>query len=410
MSQEAMSTPRPLLAARQRVPGEIARFQALAGGGYRAAAVFHILFLLAFLQLGEVALALFNIVSIACYVLCLRLLLRGDLGASMLLATIEVSVHQTWVVSVFGLGSGFQYYLLVLPFACVLIPAWPLWQRVLLAAAPLLVLLALLFAGQTHAPPRPLPDGWQQLFLLVNVTGLVLVQIIVVIAYANAARVAEHALEEAYSESESLLSRILPASIATRLKQRPDAVADRFDEVTVIFADLVGFTALAEQRTPSNLVVLLDRLIGEFDRLAAEFGVEKIKTLGDAWMGVAGAPEPQADHASRAADFALAILASVARLNDETGEDLKLRIGMASGGVVAGVIGRDKFAYDLWGDTVNLAARMESAGLTGEIQVSEATFDKLEAGYVLASRGAVEVKGKGPVRTWLLQGRRAARS
>lgn len=395
-----------MLAERQRVPGEIARFQALAGGGYWAAALLHGLFLLAFFHLGETALALFNIASVGCYLVGLRLLRLGYVGTSMALATLEVVVHQIWAVRSFGLESGFQYYLLMLPFASALIPTWRFWQRLPLAAFPLCVLLGLLIAGQSHVPPRPLPEGWQQTFLLLNVTGLVIVQAVVVMAYANAAREAEGALQNAYSESESLLSRILPASIAERLKQSSDAVADRFDDVTVVFADLVGFTALAEQRTPSGLVVLLDRLVGEFDRLADEFGVEKIKTLGDAWMGVAGAPDPQSDHASRAADFALAMRRAVQRLNEETGEDLRLRIGLASGSVVAGVIGRDKFAYDLWGDTVNLAARMESEGLAGEIPLAEATYRQLADDYVVEPRGEVAVKGKGPVRTWLLRGRR----
>lgn len=386
----------------------MARFQALAGGGYWAATILHALFLLAFLQLNETLLAIFNIASVACYLLCLWLLRRGYLGASMVLATFEVVIHQVWVVRVFGLESGFQYYLLMLPFASALIPTWRFWQRLPLAAVPLLVLLALLISGQSHVPPRPLPDHWQQLFLLVNVSGLVVVQAVVVMAYANAAKDAEFALSGAYAESEALLSRILPVSIAARLKQSPDAVADRFDDVTVVFADIVGFTTLSEERTPLRLVRLLDRLIGTFDRLAAEHGVEKIKTLGDAWMGVAGAPQRQDDHARRAAEFALAAMQVIEGLNEETGERLKLRIGMASGGAVAGVIGRDKFAYDLWGDTVNLAARMESSGLAGEIQVSEATFRLLDDAYELAPRGAVDVKGKGPVQTWLLRGRRSS--
>jgi len=408
MPADQVTAAAPLLTERRAVAGEVARFGALARGGFWSAVLLHMVFLAAFLHLGEDRLAAFNLASLGCYAVCLLLLRRGFLGASMILATAEVVAHQIWVTRIFGLDSGFQYYLVVLPIAAALLPTWRLWQRLPLALFPLLVLLALMFDGRLQAPLRPPAEAWQQFFLLLNVSSLVVVQIFVVLAYATAARDAETALEGAYAESESLLARILPASVAARLKQRPEAVADRFDDVTILFADIVGFTGLAEQRSPVELVVLLDRLIGEFDRLAAEHGVEKIKTLGDAWMGAAGAPEPRGDHAERAARLALAMLDAVARLNRERDERLELRIGMASGSVVAGVIGQDKFAYDLWGDTVNLAARMESEGLKGEIQVAESTRALLSPHYELEARAPIEIKGKGRVQTYLLRARRPA--
>ena len=200
--------------------------------------------------------------------------------------------------------------------------------------------------------------------------------------------------------AETLLLNILPAPIAERLKENADIIADRFDEVTVLFADVVGFTPMSARVPPEETVTLLDRVFSAFDALAEKFGVEKIKTIGDAYMAVAGLPEPSPDHAETMADFALAVRDAAFDLG------VTMRIGLATGPVVAGVIGTHKFAFDLWGDTVNTASRMESHGIPGEIQVPEATYRVLDTDYVLVERGQLTVKGKGDMTTWLLKGRR----
>ena len=209
-------------------------------------------------------------------------------------------------------------------------------------------------------------------------------------------------LGEERERSEQLLLNILPAPIAERLKTSEESIAEHSDGVTVLFADIVGFTPLSARKTPRALVELLNRIFSEFDALADAHGLEKIKTIGDAYMAVAGLPQPWPDHAPRAARMALAMLDVTARVSAETGEKLALRIGLHSGPVVAGVIGRRKFTYDLWGDTVNTASRMESHGVPGAIHCTEATASLLQGAFQLQARGAMEVKGKGEMLTFLL--------
>jgi len=207
--------------------------------------------------------------------------------------------------------------------------------------------------------------------------------------------------------SERLLLNVLPAPIAERLKHGDGVIVDRFESVSVLFADIVGFTALSQRTTPEALVTMLDDLFTRFDRLAEEHGLEKIKTIGDAYMVVAGIPQPTSDHAHAIARMALAMLDTLRDYSERTQSDLTIRIGVHSGSVVAGVIGRKKFIYDLWGDTVNTASRMESHGVPGRVHVTEATYLHLRDRFELEARGTVEIKGKGPMQTYLLLGEKA---
>ena len=205
--------------------------------------------------------------------------------------------------------------------------------------------------------------------------------------------------------SERLLLNVLPGPIATRLKQGDEVIADRFPEVTVLFADLVDFTRRSQDITPERVVLVLDDLFTAFDGLAERLGLEKIKTIGDAYMVVGGLPEPRPDHAQAVAEMALALREEVVRHRDPAGRPLSLRIGIDTGPVVAGVIGRRKFSYDLWGDTVNTASRMESTGTAGCIQVTERAYQRLRGCYRFERRGPVQVKGKGVLDTWFLVAR-----
>jgi len=218
---------------------------------------------------------------------------------------------------------------------------------------------------------------------------------------------AVHDLEAEREKSEKLLLNILPLKIASRLKTGEDLIADKFADVTVLFADLVGFTPLSTRLQPRQLVDLLNRIFSSFDDLALELGLEKIKTIGDCYMAAAGLPEPRPDHAKIAADMALGMLKKLAAINAKAGEALELRIGMHTGPVVAGVIGTHKFVYDAWGDAVNTASRMESHGKAGEIHVSPMTFRLLRNDYVFSPRGPVEIKGKGTMETYFLRGAKA---
>jgi class 3 adenylate cyclase/putative methionine-R-sulfoxide reductase with GAF domain len=212
-------------------------------------------------------------------------------------------------------------------------------------------------------------------------------------------------LVAAVERSDKLLLNTLPQPIARRLKAGEERIAESFDDVTVLFADLVGFTERAAETDAEALVDLLGRVFTALDAISDRFGVEKIKTIGDAYMVVAGVPTPRADHLEAMADTALAIIDAVAEVGAALGTSLEIRVGMHSGPVVAGIIGTRKFAYDLWGDTVNTASRMESHGLPGRIHVAEPTYIALRDRFDFAERGEVEVKGLGPMRTYFLLGR-----
>lgn len=225
------------------------------------------------------------------------------------------------------------------------------------------------------------------------------------VADITARKQAEEALRIEQEKAELLLLNILPKPIADRLKENPQSIADSFADVTVLFADLVNFTGLSEQISPTELVVRLNRIFSAFDVLAEKHGLEKIKTIGDAYMVVGGLPMPKPDHAEAIAAMALDMLSEIRRFNEELNESFNIRIGINTGPVVAGVIGIKKFIYDLWGDTVNTAARMESHGIPGCIQVTEETYKRLQHQYLFEQRGLIPVKGKGEMMTYFLLGR-----
>jgi adenylate cyclase len=217
-------------------------------------------------------------------------------------------------------------------------------------------------------------------------------------------KLAQEALKVQQEQSEKLLLNILPKPIAERLKAQQSTIADSFTDVSVLFADIVGFTELSARMSPTELVKRLNVIFSHFDQLAEKYGVEKIKTIGDAYMVVGGLPMPRDDHAEAIAQMALGMQAKIAKLCADTGEKLAIRVGINSGPVVAGVIGVSKFTYDLWGDTVNVAARMEATGFAGRIQVTDVTYELLKDKYLLERRGVIQVKGKGNMMTyWLLE-------
>jgi class 3 adenylate cyclase len=210
------------------------------------------------------------------------------------------------------------------------------------------------------------------------------------------------ALRIEQDKAENLLLNILPRSIAEKLKANSATIADQFDAASILFADVVDFTPFSERLPPAEVVGILDHLFTHFDALAERYGLEKIKTIGDCYMVAAGVPAPRADHARALAQMALDMREAMRSEDGVAHFGLELRIGINSGPVVAGVIGRKRFLYDLWGDAVNTASRMESQGTPGQIQVTRATYELLRDDFVLEPRGTVSVKGKGEMETWYL--------
>ena len=215
---------------------------------------------------------------------------------------------------------------------------------------------------------------------------------------------AQRELTAERQRSDDLLHNILPEPIAQRLRENPTAIAESASETTVLFSDIVGFTPFSSELPPDEVVRLLDLLFGKFDDLCEDRGIEKVKTIGDAYMAVAGIPRPDPDHAASVVELAFDMQRAAAAIAPLWPTELKLRIGVSSGPVVAGVIGHRRFAYDLWGDTVNTASRMESHGLPNRIQVSESTYELLKDRYAFGDPQEMDIKGKGTMPTYFLLG------
>jgi class 3 adenylate cyclase len=269
-----------------------------------------------------------------------------------------------------------------------------LWS---LGTGPLLIIGYLVVAVSVDTPEVLLQAN---AIALAGTTGLGASLAYMVESYTRTGWIQQRQVELERQRSDDLLHNILPAAIVDRVKAGEHLIADRHADATVVFADIVGFTPLADGREPQEVVRLLAALVVELDQIADRHGLEKIKTIGDAFMAVAGAPEAVDDHADRAMAAAADMLQVTHQVAQRLGYDLELRIGLDSGPLVAGIIGMRKLAYDLWGDTVNTASRMESHGVPGVVQLTEGTRQALHEEYELTCRD-VEVKGKGPMRTWL---------
>jgi len=265
-----------------------------------------------------------------------------------------------------------------------------------------LVTLALL-DPRLSQHPADLPTGFVVTFFVLNVMGVTVSAYAMLGYFVEQRERARIALEAEQARSERLLLNVLPGPIAERLKRGPGTIAEHYEAVTVLFADLVGFTERTQVMPADDLVALLDRIFSAFDREADAQGIEKIKTIGDAYMVAGGLPERRPDHVQAVARVALAMREEIASIAREPGcEWLAVRIGVDTGPAVAGVIGRRKFIYDLWGDTVNTASRMESHGLPGQIHVTERVAAALGPEFTVRPRGTILVKSKGPMRTFLL--------
>jgi class 3 adenylate cyclase len=260
-------------------------------------------------------------------------------------------------------------------------------------------------AGRFDVTPRITLSPIEEHLLFAFHAGGSLYAVAILASHATVFRdAAERRIAAERDRADKLLLNILPESIAARLMDKPDTIADSFDDVAVLFADLVGFTALSSRLSSAELVTLLNRLFRQFDELAERHGLEKIKTIGDAYMVVGGVPEPVADPADRAARMAIDMQRAVEDYAKETGHALALRIGIHVGPVTAGVIGKNKFTYDLWGDTVNVASRMEATGSAGRIHVSDAVQKRLVPRFSFDEPRELSIKGKGSMATWFLVG------
>lgn len=346
-----------------------------------------------------------SLVSTVVY-LAIPLLYRFGQLVAPVAFTIIAYVMITTISMHVGTGSGMQFYYLVGASLIVLVLGI---DHFVLAAV-----LAALGAGLTIGLEFLVPEttgaqpNWAYSFgFVISVLSAWLI-VVATVGYAlREITSAEKAITVEYNRSESLLANILPAPIAQRLKDDPETViADSYDDASVLFADIAGFTRRTSDTAAPVVVQFLDRLFSQLDVLVDRHGLEKIKTSGDSYMVVSGVPESRADHLEALAYLALDIADEVAGLQDSRGRAVPLRIGLAAGPVVAGVLGARKFFYDVWGDAVNVAARMEATALEGRIQVPQDVYERLQATFVFEERGDIEVKGKGVMHTWYLVGSR----
>ncbi|MDT5101535.1 MAG: adenylate cyclase [Mycobacterium sp.] len=414
MTRRARSVCMPELALKTSVPARTqhyaesvaSRFRVLKIATWIAAAI-SVAFAIFQLLLGGPAwwVGLLNLMFGAAFLTVPLLYRFGELIAPL---TFFVFAYLSvgYICYTIGTGSGLQFYFLVAATLVVLVFGI---ERIVLASmiaafgAAGVIALELLVPNDRHlGPPWTLTVG----FVSSVIGSAVMVMATVWFALREIDR-AEKAMEAEYQRSESLLANILPASIASRLKDPTrNIIADKYDDASILFADIAGYTKRASDTAPTELVRFLDTLYTDLDALVDRHGLEKIKTSGDSYMVVSGVPQPRPDHVQAIACLALDMAEAVADLKDAQGRAVPLRIGLATGPVVAGVVGARKFFYDVWGDAVNIASRMESTDVEGRIQLPQSMYERLKNDYVLEERGVVDVKGKGPMHTWYLVGRR----
>jgi adenylate cyclase len=312
-------------------------------------------------------------------------------GQCLIMLALPFSLHVA--LGGFSPSSGVVLWSVLAPFCALVFGGVGSGIRWLIAFIAAVALAALVQPRGTNA----LSGGLVTAFFAANIATIAAVAFALLAAYAR-----QLAAERA--RSERLLLNVLPAPIAERLREREEVIAEKYPEASVIFADVVNSTPLTVELAPEQMVALLDEHVARFDALADRHGVEKIRTIGDNWMGVAGVPVRHADHAGAVARLALEMLDYVQERRASGARCLDFRIGISSGPVIGGVIGRRKFVFDIWGDTVNTAARMESHGFPGKIQLTEATYRLLEHRFSCEPRGTIEIKGKGAMPTWWLAG------
>lgn len=365
----------------------------------------HFTFIFLFWLFNIQVLFIFNIVSAIIYSLLFFLYVRrGKSILYLIVLLIESILHHTLCVILIGWDAGFQYYLLTLAFG-IMLGSDNRKLRNVLSVIWASAFLVLDFYFRNATPQYDVDALYINILYYINLITVLGVMVFMPRFSSNLVETFEDAFEREHKKSEELLHNILPAPIAKRLKEEKKNLADGFECTSILFADIVGFTPMSQKTSPEDVVSFLNSVFSRFDDLAEKHGLEKIKTIGDAYMVAAGIPERCGGHAELMAEMALDMVDAVKDMRDTTGNPLTMRIGINSGPVIAGVIGKKKFIYDLWGDAVNTASRMESHGLPGEIQVTGETYELLKDKYEFCCRGEVAIKGKGAVTTWLLKGR-----
>lgn len=368
------------------------------------ALIIHLLYIPLFYWMGLPVLVIYNMVSTGAWFLVLHLVRRVRFNEAWCVFSVEILIQAILCVQYAGWSFGFQYYLFTLVGISFLLPNNARLSMTIAVLAILEFGLLVLWANDS---PTHFSTPFMFTCRVINSCCAFAILLFIETFHQKIILETEKKLGDAMATNEELLQNVFPTKVLQTLKDQKGIIAERFESATVLFADIVDFTPLSEKMSAIELVHLLDKLFSRFDALVRKHGLEKIKTIGDAYMVAAGVPLARVNHAELMADFALDFLECLGQFNLENNLELKMRIGINSGPVVAGVIGKWKFLYDLWGDCVNTAARMEGHGVPGEIQITECTRNLISDVFDIQERGFVEIKGKGLMKTYLLKSRKA---
>lgn len=394
-----------ITAVPDHVPRDLARYYIYWKFFYILAGIEHARILIFFLQSGVYLMAAFNVFSVAVFLAAFFLLRAGRYQTAYWSALTELVLHGIAATLCVGPQFGFTNYTYLVVVLVFIQPFYSWLVSSVLAALTLASAAIVTVYSLDNPPLYVMPEDWTRSMIVGQVVAWPLSVLIMVLPFIRASARAERELAAAYAESERLLLNILPEEIAKRLKTTSEMIADDRERVAILFADIVGFTSMSGHLPPAKVVALLNGVFNAIDELVAKYGLEKIKTIGDAYMVAAGLPDPIDDPEGKIARLALDIIEVVSRFKyPGSDEPLAVRIGINSGRVVAGVIGNRKFAYDLWGDAVNVAARMVETGEPGRVQVTDTFADLLRNRFVFEARGQIELKGKGSTQTSFLIG------
>lgn len=366
----------------------------------------HVFLIFLFAYWGIPELVIVNIISVLLWVASIVLLRKHRLGWASILIGFEVTAHATLVIYFVGWGMGMQYFLIALMMAAM-VSVLATWLRLSITLILITLFILLYYYALAYTPQAQVDPLQLNIANILAIYGAFLLAAGMMLYAVSLADRAEAQLAIEHEKSEALLHNILPEAIATRLKRSAGStIADHCEGASILFADVVNFTPLSASMSATELVDLLNEVFSDFDTLIDKYGLEKIKTIGDCYMIASGVPEPRADHAQVLTQMALEMQEHI-NAHEYRGHRLDFRMGINSGPVVAGVIGRKKFIYDLWGDAVNTASRMESNGKEGSIQITEATYDLIKEEFICEPQGTIHVKGKGEMDVWHVLGENA---
>ena len=395
-----------LLKTPPHLTNEQARFYLFGIVAFRFGAAIHIIFAFAFWMNGLYFLTAYNAVVAVLFAMAHYpwVRLAAPVWLSVLFFGIEIPVHAVMATIATGVSSSFWLFAFFPVIVWLVTPDMRRVWRYVFSAVTATPVLGVAATTLYFGPISPLPLGWTTFFFLLNTGAVFSGACLYLAVYELVVSTTETKLAREHERAEQLLSNILPGPIAERLKDNPDLIADQHPEVSILFADIVDFTETSAKLPADELVKALNRVFSRFDDLVEKHGAEKIKTIGDAYMVVVGLPEPRENHAEVMTRLALDMIDAAEEVNRDLGIPVRIRIGINSGPVVAGVIGHKKFAYDLWGDTVNVASRMESSSSAGKILITEATRALLPDSFRIGEAETRQIKGKGEMPVYSVSG------